>query len=84
MKFKSVEEITSTLLPTATAMGIEIVEVEAKIHASNVMLIDPKTNKVTRKKAVSAKKTATYVLQKTNVEGAVGEGILMLKEMGLL
>lgn len=32
----------------------------------------------------SAKKTATYVLQKTNVEGAVGEGILMLREMGLL
>ncbi|MBR2384069.1 MAG: ribosome maturation factor RimP [Clostridia bacterium] len=31
MKFKSVEEITSTLLPTATAMGIEIVEVEAKV-----------------------------------------------------
>ena len=31
MKFKSVEEITSALLPTATAMDIEIVEVEAKV-----------------------------------------------------
>ena len=31
MKFKSVEEITSALLPTATAMAIEIVEVEAKV-----------------------------------------------------
>ena len=31
MKFKSVEEITSALTPTATAMDIEIVEVEAKV-----------------------------------------------------
>ena len=31
MKFKSVEEITSALLPTANAMDIEIVEVEAKV-----------------------------------------------------
>lgn len=31
MKFKSVEEITSALLPIATSMGIEIVEVEAKV-----------------------------------------------------
>lgn len=31
-----------------------------------------------------AKKAATYTLSKTNAEGAVGEGILMLKEMGLL
>ena len=31
MKFKSVEEITSALLPMATAMDIEIVEVEAKV-----------------------------------------------------
>ena len=32
----------------------------------------------------SAKKAATYTLEKTNVEGAVGEGILLLKEMNLL
>ncbi|MBR2337522.1 MAG: ribosome maturation factor RimP [Clostridia bacterium] len=31
MKFKSVEKITSALLPIATSMGIEIVEVEAKV-----------------------------------------------------
>ena len=31
MKFKSVEEITSALLPVADEMGIEIVEVEAKV-----------------------------------------------------
>ena len=31
MKFKSVEEITSALLPIATAMDIEIVEIEAKV-----------------------------------------------------
>lgn len=31
MKFKSVEEITSALLPVAEEMGIEIVEVEAKV-----------------------------------------------------
>ena len=33
--------------PSATATG-GIVEVEAKIDASNVMLVDPKTNKPTR------------------------------------
>ena len=33
---------------------------------------------------IGAKKAATYTLSKTNAEGAVGEGILMLKEMGLL
>ena len=31
MKFKSVEEITEAIKPTADSMGIEIVEVEAKI-----------------------------------------------------
>ncbi len=34
MKFKSVEEITSALLPIAAAMEIEIVEVEAKVTKS--------------------------------------------------
>ena len=38
MKFKSVEEITSALLPTATAMGIEIVEVEAKVTKNSYIL----------------------------------------------
>ena len=33
-----------------------IVDVEAKIDASNVMLIDPKTNKVTRKVVKTVKK----------------------------
>ncbi|MBQ7643360.1 MAG: ribosome maturation factor RimP [Clostridia bacterium] len=32
MKFKSVEEITSAIAPLADSMGIEIVEVEAKIR----------------------------------------------------
>lgn len=31
MKFKNVEEITSALLPIAESMGIEIVEIEAKV-----------------------------------------------------
>ena len=31
-----------------------------------------------------AKQIATYTLQKTNIEGAVGEGILLLKEMKLI
>lgn len=39
MKFKSVEEITSALLPTATAMGIEIVEVEAKVTKSSYITV---------------------------------------------
>jgi len=34
----------------------EIVEVEAPIHASNVMLIDPKTKKATRVKIDTDKK----------------------------
>lgn len=52
------------LKPNGANQNGGIVEVEAKIHASNVMLIDPKTNKVTRKKAVSAKKTATKKVAK--------------------
>ena len=39
MKFKSVEEITSALLPTATAMGIEIVEVEAKVTKNSYITV---------------------------------------------
>ena len=39
MKFKSVEEITSALLPTATAMGIEIVEVEAKVTKNSYLTV---------------------------------------------
>ena len=34
MKFKTVEEITSVLLPIATSMDIEIIEVEAKVTKS--------------------------------------------------
>ena len=32
-----------------------IVEIESAIHASNVMLIDSKTNKITRKKQIKVK-----------------------------
>lgn len=32
----------------------------------------------------SAKQAANYILEKTNAEGAVGEGILLLKEMNIL
>ena len=39
MKFKSVEEIASALLPTATAMGIEIVEVEAKVTKNSYITV---------------------------------------------
>ena len=39
MKFKSVEEITSALLPTATAMDIEIVEVEAKVTKNSYITV---------------------------------------------
>lgn len=39
MKFKSVEEITSALMPTATAMGIEIVEVEAKVTKNSYITV---------------------------------------------
>ena len=39
MKFKSVEEITSALLPIATAMNIEIVEVEAKVTKSPYLTV---------------------------------------------
>ena len=39
MKFNSVEEITSALLPTATAMGIEIVEVEAKVTKNSYITV---------------------------------------------
>ena len=39
MKFKSVEEITAALLPTATSMGIEIVEVEAKVSKNSYITV---------------------------------------------
>ena len=39
MKFKSVVEITSALLPTATAMDIEIVEVEAKVTKNSYITV---------------------------------------------
>ena len=43
-----------------------IVDMEAKIDASNVMLIDPKTNKVTRKVS-TAKKENKEVKKETKV-----------------
>ena len=39
MKFKSVEEITSALLPVAESMGIEIVEVEAKVTKNSYLTV---------------------------------------------
>ena len=39
MKFKNVEEITSVLLPVATSMGIEIVEVEAKVTKNSYITV---------------------------------------------
>jgi ribosome maturation factor RimP len=39
MKFKSVEEITSAILPIAESMSIEIVEVEAKVTKSPYLTV---------------------------------------------
>lgn len=39
MKFKSVEEITSVLLPIAESMSIEIVEVEAKVTKNSYLTV---------------------------------------------
>ncbi len=39
MKFKSVEEISAVLLNTAEAMGIEIVEVEAKVTKNSYITV---------------------------------------------
>lgn len=44
----------------------EIVEVEAPIHASNVMLIDPKTKKPTRVKTVKEKGKKIRISKKSN------------------
>lgn len=41
-----------------------IIDVEAKINASNVMLIDPKTNKVTRKAVKNVKKETKKTVKK--------------------
>ncbi|MBQ7373565.1 MAG: ribosome maturation factor RimP [Clostridia bacterium] len=39
MKFKTVEEITSDLLPIANSMDIEIVEVEAKVNKNSYITV---------------------------------------------
>ena len=39
MKFKTVEEITSVLLPIANSMDIEIVEVEAKVNKNSYITV---------------------------------------------
>lgn len=46
----------------------EIVEVEAPIHASNVMLIDPKTKKPTRVKTVKDEKGKKIRISKKSNE----------------
>lgn len=47
-----------------------IVDVEAKIDASNVMLIDPKTNKVSRKRIATKKETKETKVRKSNKKEA--------------
>ena len=39
MKFKSIEEITAVLLPVASSMDIEIVEVEAKVTKNSYITV---------------------------------------------
>ena len=52
-----------------------IIELDAPIHASNVMLVDPKTNKPTRKRPEVVKKEKS-IKEKTTKEKVVKEKVV--------
>lgn len=65
---EGVNLVKKHLKPTQQNQSGSIVEVEAPIHVSNVMLLDPKTKEPVRVKYVGTKKDKVRVSVKSNLE----------------